>query len=179
MTTRRLPATFSRSGLSFMRTADSRMRLARRDEAAADVAVLHEPWPYGMPLTRAKPSAAGTPDSGTPMTMSASTGACIGELLAHAHAGLVDVVPVQDAVGPSEVDELEQAERRGDDRSRGNGRSERQPVASMTTISPGSSSRTKWAPTMSSAGVSDASTQPLLELAEAQRPEPVRDHARR
>ena len=37
---------------------------------------------------------------------------------------------------------------------------ERTPVASMTTISPGSSSRTKWAPTTSSAGDSEASTHP-------------------
>ena len=40
------------------------------------------------------------------------------------------------------------------------GHSERHPPASMTSSSPGSTSRTKWAPTMSRAGVSDARTQP-------------------
>ena len=48
------------------------------------------------------------------------------------------------------------------------------PDASITTISPGSTSRTKCAPTMSSAAVSLASTQPPLEPAEHQRPEAVR-----
>ena len=38
----------------------------------------------------------------------------LGELLAHADAGLVDAAAVEAAVGPGEVDELEQAERRVD-----------------------------------------------------------------
>ena len=67
----------------------------------------------------------------------------------------------------------------GSMRSGGNGWSERGPSTSMTTISPGSSSRTRWAPTMSRAGVSDASTQPAVEPAEAQRPEAVRVADRR
>ena len=44
------------------------------------------------------------------------------------------------------------------------GRRLRQPSSSTTIISPGSSSRTTWAPTVSSAGVSEATTQPSGSL---------------
>ena len=65
-----------------------------------------------MPLARANPSAAGTPDSGTPMTRSASTGAWVGQQLAHAAAGLVDLAPVELGVGAGDVGELEDAQPR-------------------------------------------------------------------
>ena len=93
------------------------------------------------------------------------------ELLAHALARRVHAVAVEHGVGAREVDELEQAEL-------GVGLGEAccvcTPDASITIISPGSTSRTKCAPTMSSAAVSLASTQPPLDPAEHERPEAVR-----
>ena len=117
-----------------------------------------------MPLARAKPSAAGMPLLGHAHDHVGVDRRLLGELLAHAHPGLVHVLAVERAVGSGEVDELEEAEVGLDRRRRSNGRTERHPVASMMTISPGSTSRTKWAPTTSSAGVSEASTQPLSSL---------------
>ena len=83
----------------------------------------------------------------------------LGELLAHADPGLVHAAPVERAVGAGEVHELEQAQP-GLDAVELERTHRPRPVASITTISPGSSSRTKWAPTMSSAGDSEASTHP-------------------
>ena len=60
-------------------------------------------------------------------------------------------------------------------RSGGKGRSERQPLASMTIISPGSISRTKWAPITSRAGDSEASTQPESPTTPAH-PTPIDQH---
>ena len=79
------------------------------------------------------------------------------ELLAHALARRVHAVAVEHGVGTGEVDELEQAELRV---GLGEAVLACTPDASITTISPGSTSRTKCAPTMSSAAVSLASTQP-------------------
>ena len=62
-----------------------------------------------MPQAWAKPSAAGTPESGTGTTTSASAGASRASSRAHALAHLVDVAAVHDGIGPGEVDVLEDA----------------------------------------------------------------------
>ena len=73
-------------------------------------------------------------------------------------AGLIDRPAADDAVGAREIDMLEDAEARLR-RARRGGCDSTLP-SSITTISPGSISRTKSAPMMSSAQVSDDSTQP-------------------
>ena len=155
--------------------------LARGDEAAADVAVLHHALAERDAAAPGEALGRGHAGLGHAHHHVGLDGRLLGELLADADAGLVDALVVEAGVGPGEVDELEQAELAGRSARPGTGCSERGPSASMTTISPGSSSRTKWAPTMSRAGLSDASTQPVVELAEAQRAEAVRvahaDHA--
>ena len=78
---------FSRSGLSFEPHVRAALLLARLDERAPDVTVLHEPVAVGDAATRTRsPARPGTPDSGTGITMSASHGRLARELLAHALA---------------------------------------------------------------------------------------------
>src|SRR5580704_5183736 len=62
-----------------------------------------------MPDALAKPSAAGTPESGTPITMSAST-VDWGEQLAHTSSRRVNLVTHEIRIGSGEVHELEDAE---------------------------------------------------------------------
>ena len=65
----------------------------------------------GRPSARAKPIAAGVPESGIGRTRSASTGASARELLAHPHARVVHLDALEPAVGAGEVEELPDAER--------------------------------------------------------------------
>ena len=116
-----------------------------------------------MPDCAGEALAAGTPDSGTGITMSASTGAWRRAPRPCAGGRACTLLAVELRVGAGEVDELEQAELRG--RARRSG-STRTPEASITTISPGSTSRTKCAPTMSSAAVSLGEHPAALEPAE-------------
>jgi hypothetical protein len=58
--------------------------------------------------------------------------------------------------------------------ARRTGTGSRCPPASITTISPGSTSRTNSAPMMSSAQVSEARIQAPVEIAEHQRPDAER-----
>ncbi len=73
-TTSRLPAMFSRSGLSFMRTPRLRRSWLGAMKVRPMYRFLTRPSPYGRPLTRAKPCAAGTPLSGTGITMAGRGG---------------------------------------------------------------------------------------------------------
>ena len=116
------------------------------------------PWPYGMPLTLARSrSPPGVPDSGTGMTRSASTGCSRRQPAADLDPGGVHAAAGDRGVRAGQVDVLEQAAlglglgERCDDRS---------PCSSIAMSSPGSTSRTNAAPTMSSAAVSLATTQP-------------------
>ena len=65
-----------------------------------------------MPLARAKPSAAGTPDSGTPMTMSASAGAWGASSSPMRQRVSWTSRPYSLTVGPRDVGELEDAQPR-------------------------------------------------------------------
>ena len=67
-----------------------------------------------MPLWWAKPSAAGTPDSGTPITMSASTGAWAASCSPMWMRAWWTLRPYRRRVGAGEVHELEQAQGRLD-----------------------------------------------------------------
>ena len=67
-----------------------------------------------MPLRRAKPSAAGTPGLGHAHHHVGLDRRLLGELLADVDAGLVHALAVEAGVGSGEVDELEQAELRVD-----------------------------------------------------------------
>ena len=82
-------------------------------------------------------------ESGTAMTRSASAGCSRARRAAHLEARLVQQAPVDDAVGPGEVDELEHAQPlalRGGLRWSGTSAT---PSSSMVSTSPASTSRTK------------------------------------
>ena len=100
--------------------------------------------------------AAGTPESGTAMTRSASAGLLARQLHAQLLAHLVHRAAEQLGVRLGEVDVLEDAAARPRRARRGG--CERSPFSSMTTISPGSISRMNSASIRSSAVVSEAST---------------------
>ena len=93
----------------------------------------------GMPDASAKPTAAQTPESGIGTTTSASTGDSARQPAAEVGAHFVDALAEHIAVGPREVDVLEDALRRGRRRER---LDRLQACALTTTISPGSTSRT-------------------------------------
>ena len=129
--------------------------LAGLDERAPDVGVLHQALAVRDARALRVADRGGVPDSGVGITRSASTGAScasrrpISTRVAHA-------APGDGGVRPGEVDVLEDAALR-----LGAAKWElRMPSASMASSSPGSTSRTKDAPTMSSAAVSLAITQP-------------------
>ena len=113
--------------------------------------------------------AAGTPESGTGITMSAGDAALARELAAELLAHLVDVAAEDLAVGTREVDVLEDAVVRAA-RAR-TGAATSTPRSSITTISPGSTSRSYAASTRSSAQVSDATTTASPTRPEHQRAE--------
>src|SRR4249919_2878565 len=107
-----------------------------------------EPWAY--------PTAAGVPDSGTPMTRSASTGfSADSRRPISTRVACTDRPPMmlsgRARYTYSNTQPLGVGLANRDDRT---------PSASMASSSPGSMSRTNDAPTMSSAAVSDATTQP-------------------
>ncbi len=62
--TSRLPLTLARMGFSLMRTADTAAP-GSFDESPADIVVLDQALPNGMPEAKLKPSAASLPESGT------------------------------------------------------------------------------------------------------------------
>src|SRR5690349_13032579 len=110
-----------------------------------------------MPLASAKPIAAGVPDSGTGMTRSASAGCSAASRL-----------PTSTRVACTPTPEIAVSGRARYTYSNRHplGRAgaklrDRTPRPSMQTSSPGSISRTNLAPTMSSAAVSLATTQPV------------------
>ena len=79
-----------------------------------------------------------------------------GEAAADLFTHFVDALAGDDAVGPGKVDKLEDAKRLAAPTANC---SERSPCSSMTTISPGRTSRTSSAPTVSKAHDSDARNQ--------------------
>ena len=68
------------------------------------------PSEKGIPLARAKPIAAGVPESGAGMHEVRLDAGLLGELLAHPDARGVHLDAREARVGPREVDELEEAE---------------------------------------------------------------------
>ena len=84
--------------------------LARRDEGAADVAVLHQGLAVGDAAGARVPLGGGHPRLGHAHDEIRVDGGLAGEQLAHAPTGAVDLTPVQAAVGTGEVHELEDAQ---------------------------------------------------------------------
>ena len=99
--------------------------------------------------------------------MSASTGCSAASRLPTSTRVVCTLRPLMPGVWPGQVDELEQAAARPG----GGNRRDLTPRSSMATSSPGSISLTIVAPTMSSAAVSLATTQPRGKPAEHQRTE--------
>src|ERR1700756_3130236 len=127
-----------------------------------------------MPDSCAYPTAAGVPDSGTPITRSASTG--------HSRANRR---PISTRVActdrPASVLSGRARYTYSKTQPLGVGLAKRvdlTPSASIASNSPGSMSRTNEAPTMSSAAVSDATTQPRSSRPSESAPPPIRVTAR-
>src|SRR3954453_10258624 len=110
-TTSRLPAMFSRSGLSLRRTPRSRSRWSGRMKVRPMYRFLTSTWPYGMPLWRGGRPRAGGPPPGAPLgRRQPRVGyphdhvgldrVLLGQQLAHADAGAVHLFAVEAAVGP-------------------------------------------------------------------------------
>ncbi len=169
-TTSRLPAMASVSGFSLRRTASARAPLVGRDEGAADVAVLDQPLAVGDAAGAGETLGGGHPRLGHPHHHVGLGRRLRRQQLAHAAAGLVDLPAVEPAVGPRDVGELEDAQPRLAPRAATGPRGSWGPSASITTSSPGATSRTKVAPMTLSAGVSEASTQPSGASAGPSRP---------
>ena len=91
-------------------------RLAGGDEAAADVAVLHQALAVRDAAHPSEAFSRRNPRLRYAHHHVGFDGCLHGELFAHTHPGLMDVVAVEHAVGPGEVDELEQAQGRLDGR---------------------------------------------------------------
>ena len=132
-------------------------RLGRLDEGPADVGVLDQALAVGdagllgVADRRGRPRLRGGDDEvGIDRVLP-------GQGAAHLDPGLVDDPAADRRVGPGQVDVLEDAPRRG---RPGRTVVERSPPSSMAMSSPGSTSRMNDAPTMSSAAVSEATTQP-------------------
>ncbi len=94
----------------------------------------------------------------------------LGQQLAHPAPRPVHLPAVEAGVGAGEVDELEDAEVGVHAVGREELLGAHAPSPSIVTSSPGSSSRTKVAPITSSAGDSEASTQPSGRSAAPRRP---------
>ena len=109
-----------------------------------------------MPEASAYPMAAGVPDSGTGITRSASTGCSRARLRPIRTRALWTTVPAMRESGRARYT-YSNTQPLG---SAGAKREVRRPSASMAMTSPGSTSRTTLAPRMSSAEVSEATTQP-------------------
>ena len=84
--------------------------LARGDEAAADVAVLHQALAERDAAAPGEALRRGHAGLGHAHDHVGLDGRLLGELLADVDAGLVDALVVEPGVGAGEVDELEQAE---------------------------------------------------------------------
>ena len=143
--------------------------LARRDEGSTDVAVLHQALPVGDPAGPGEALGGRDPRLGHPHHHVGLGRRLDRQQLAHATADLVDLPAVEPAVRPGDVGELEDAQAWLHVRSHGISRLVG-PSASITTISPGATSRTNVAPMTLSAGVSEASTHPSGSSAGPSRP---------
>ena len=84
--------------------------LARGDEGAADVAVLHEALAVGDAAGAGVSLGRGHPRLGHAHDEVGLHRGLRRQQLAHAPPGAVHLAPVQSAVGPGEVDELEDAQ---------------------------------------------------------------------
>ena len=82
----------------------------RVDEGAADIAVLHQAVAKGYAAAPAVALGRRQPRVGHPDDHVGRHGGLLGQQLAHAHAGAVQLLAVQAAVGTGQVDELEQAQ---------------------------------------------------------------------
>ena len=109
-TTTRLPAMFSRSGLSLRRTPFARSAWVGRDEGATDVAVLHQALAVGDARSEGVPLGGRHPGVGHAHDQVGGNRSLRRQQLAHAASGTVDLVAVEGGVGTGEVHELEDAE---------------------------------------------------------------------
>ena len=155
--------------------------LAGGDERAADVAVPHQP------LAERDAAAAGVALGGgdarlghrhdhglavEPGRCRAGSGACSASDSPMRWRAVCTVWPYRRLSGRAKYTNSNRHSL-GSMRSAANGRSDRVPVASITTISPGSSSRTKWAPDDVEAGRLRREHPAVVEPAQAQGAEPV------
>ena len=154
--TTRLPRTTSRNGLSFSRMPSWRMLWLGWMKVRPTYAFLTRPTRYGMPDSSAYPIAAGMPDSGTPITRSASTGCSRARVRPMATRAEYMLRPAITLSGRARYTYSNR-------QPFGSGvanRLDRRPSSPIESSSPGSTSRTKLAPTVSRAAVSLATTQP-------------------
>ena len=124
--------------------------LARHDEGAADVAVLDEAFAVLdaeqlRELQRARAAGVRNRDHDVDVVVRPLAQDLLGQLVAHAHAGLVHGDVVDDRVGPREIDVLEDAGR-VPRRSARTAAMCMRPCSSMNTASPGPTSRTSLKP---------------------------------
>ena len=111
--TTRLPLSFSRLALCFSFTPEMADAVGRLDEGAPDIVIADDAeLERDAPMPRHNPSAAGTPESGTGTTMSASAGASRASSAPMLLAHLVDVAALDHGIGPREIDIFEDAEAR-------------------------------------------------------------------
>jgi hypothetical protein len=115
--TMRLPATTARLALCLSRTPSADL-LGRLDEGAADIVVADDAELEGDAGGLREAERAGTPESGTGTTTSASTGASRGEFAPMRLAHLVDRAAADDGIGAGEIDVLEDARPRRQRRER-------------------------------------------------------------
>ena len=157
-TTTRRPSMRCGSGLNFSLHAPLAQPLVGLDERAPDVAVLDQALAErDAAALRVADCAAGRAGVGDADDDVGVGRGLVGQPLAHPAADVVQGLALHRGVGAGEVDELEDAERRR--RCGSTACAKRAPCSSMTTSSPGRSSRSRRAPMRSSAHVSDASTQ--------------------
>ena len=134
-----------------------RIVLLRLDEGAADVGVLHQPLPVGDAALLGVADRRRRAGLGHRDDQVGVDGELTREPAADLDPDVVDALAADLGVGAGEVDELEQAALRC-------GLGEVLATAARARrwrpARPGSTSRTNVAPTMSSAAVSDATTQP-------------------
>ena len=156
-TTRRLPRMTSRSGLSLSRMPSWRMRLRRRDEGAPDVGVLDQA------LAVRDAGLLGVADRGGRAGLGRRDDQVgLDRVLAGERAAHLDPGRVHDRGRRwwCRGGRGRRTRRRSPCGSASANRCVRRPSSSMAMSSPGSISRTNEAPTMSSAAVSQATTQP-------------------
>ncbi len=143
-TTTRCPAMRSRQRVELQPQPVLAQALVGLDERAADVAVLDQPVGERQPAAVARsPAPPGCP-SRAPRSRRRRRGRLVGQALAHAVARApCSALAVHARVGPREVDELEDAQRRVALARRRRPARRDTPGASRIAISPGSSSRTR------------------------------------